>query len=117
MSSRELIPHLEAALDATDYPTREAALAAAYETVAELHNRSGLTDAVDPSTRPYHGRPFTVIHADRFVDACLDRLEDEWLRSLPLIGSIDQCVDSTDVLSNPLVGQRLRDLYASVRAG
>ena len=33
------------------------------------------------------------------------------LRRLPLIGSIDQFVDSTDVLSDPMLSRRLAVIY------
>jgi hypothetical protein len=48
-----------------------------------------------------------VLGSARFVDACLERVEDEWLRSLPLVGAIDQFVDSTDVLSSPETARRI----------
>jgi hypothetical protein len=38
-------------------------------------------------------------------------VDDEWLRSLPLVGSIDQFVDSTDVLSFADRARRLSDFY------
>jgi hypothetical protein len=47
--------------------------------------------------RSFYGRPFLVIGATRFVDACLARIDDDLLRSLPLVGGIDQFSDSTDM--------------------
>jgi hypothetical protein len=38
-----------------------------------------------------------VIGAARFVDACMVRVDDRLLRSLPLVGGIDQLADSTDM--------------------
>ena len=37
----------------------------------------------------------------------LARVEDEWLRTLPLIGGTDQWSDSTDVLSDPVLARKL----------
>ena len=91
---------LERALRALGYPERESALVDAYECLAELHNDLGVTAWLDPSTRRYHGRPYRVVHADRFVAACLERIDDPWLRRLPLVGAIDQFVSSTDVLDH-----------------
>ncbi|OKJ34511.1 DUF4037 domain-containing protein [Streptomyces sp. CB01580] len=96
-----LTPVLTAALAATDRNTREHHLARAYETVATAHNRLGLTEPVDPATRPYHSRPFRVLHAERFAAALLDRITDPVVRGLPPIGAVDQFVDSTDVLGHP----------------
>jgi hypothetical protein len=86
-------------------------LVGAYEAVARRHNALELTEAVEPTRRPFYGRPFDVIGGERFVAACLDRVEDPWLRSLPPIGSIDQWCDSTDILAKPTVLTRLAAVY------
>jgi hypothetical protein len=109
--SDELVPVFAAATEAPDIDARETALVRAYETVARLHNDAGITAPVDPSVRNFHGRPFKVLASERFVEACLATVRDEWLRSLPLVGSIDQFVDSTDVLSFADRARRLRDFY------
>jgi len=109
--SDKVLPALEAALDAPDYPRREEALVAAYEALARLHNASGLTEPLDPDVTFFHGRPFRVLRSDRFVQACLRHVRDDWLKALPLIGSIDQVVDSTDVLEQTTVARALRALY------
>ncbi|MDQ0930726.1 DUF4037 domain-containing protein [Streptomyces turgidiscabies] len=96
-----LTPVLTAALAATDWPTREHHLARAYETVAAAHNQLGLSDRVDPTTRPYHDRPFQVLHAERFARALTTHITDPAIRALPTIGTVDQFIDSTDVLSRP----------------
>ncbi len=103
--------HLHAALHASDVGQREAALARACTALARRHNRAGLTPALDPATRDYHGRPARVLMADRFTRALLDTVTDARLRSLPVIGAVDQVVDSTDVLSSPDHYRRLSALY------
>jgi hypothetical protein len=106
-----LSPALERAVGASEYVTREAALAEAYEAVAAHHNAAGLTAEVDPRTRSYFGRPFRVLVAGRFADACVAAIQDPQLRELPLVGTVDQLVDSTDVLSSADRSQHLRDFY------
>ncbi|MET8682814.1 DUF4037 domain-containing protein [Streptomyces sp. NPDC004732] len=96
-----LTPVLTEALAATDWHTREHHLTRAYEAVAATHNQLGLTDPVDPATRPFHTRPFQVLHAERFTAALRNRITDPDISSLPPIGTADQFVDSTDVLSHP----------------
>jgi hypothetical protein len=60
---------------------------------------------VDPKRRPYHTRPFLVLHAERFAHALARTVTDPDLRRLPLVGSVDQWADSTDLLSRPgLIG-------------
>jgi Domain of unknown function (DUF4037) len=91
-------PLLAAALAAPDWPAAQQPLVAASKQAAIRHNQLGLTVALDPSPRPFHDRPYLVIDADRFTDACLAAMADRRLASLPPIGAIDQFVDSTDVL-------------------
>ena len=103
----EVGPTLEAALRTANFREREDAFVAAIEAVARRHNALGITLPVEPTVRLFHSRPFRVLGSARFVDACLERVEDEWLRSLPLVGGIDQFVDSTDVLSSPETARRI----------
>jgi hypothetical protein len=88
-------------LSAADGNEAQRALGAALEIVARKHNELGLSEHLDPSVRAFHSRPFQVLQAERFADACLGRVGDKHLRDLPLIGSIDQWIDSTDMLENP----------------
>ncbi|MFD0265768.1 hypothetical protein ACFVGY_04115 [Streptomyces sp. NPDC127106] len=76
-------------------------LAPAYEAVAATHNQLGLTEPVDPAARPYHTRPFQVLHAERFTAALRTRITHPRIGSLPTTGAVDQFVDSTDVLCHP----------------
>jgi hypothetical protein len=91
-------PPLAEALAAATWPAAERGLVAASVKVATSHNRLGLTEPLDPAPRRFHSRPYLVLDADRFADACLAAMADRSLASLPLIGAIDQFVDSTDVL-------------------
>jgi hypothetical protein len=109
-----LRPVLDRAVAAADHAAREAALAEAYEAVAVRHNAAAPTAEVDPRTRPFHGRPYRVLGADRFVEACVAAVDDPWLRGLPLVGSVDQFVDSADVLSTSDRPQHLRGFYDRV---
>lgn len=93
-----LTPILTAGLAATGWHEREHHLAIAYETVAALHNETGLTEPVDDRTRSFHDRPYRVLHAERFAAALIAIIDDPALRDLPLTGAIDQFVDSTDAL-------------------
>ena len=60
----------------------------------------------------FHGRPFQVIHADRFARAAEQAITDTSIRDLsPRIGSVNQWVDATDVLEGPRLLRRLRSAY------
>lgn len=112
-SAADLTPSLERALDAAVHDDRESALVEAYGLLARLHNNVAPTGHVDPATRLFYDRPFRVLRAERFVDACLAAITDPWLRDLPPVGSVDQFADSTDVLAFPARAARLRAIYES----
>jgi hypothetical protein len=112
-AAREVGPALERMVGADRFARREDAWVEAVEALARRHGELDVTARVDPSVRGFHSRPFRVIDADRFVDACLAALTDSWLRELPLVGSIDQACDSTDVLSDAAIARRARSLYAA----
>jgi hypothetical protein len=109
-AATEVGPALARALAASDHAGREQGLVDAYEAVARRFNALGLVEPVDPSTRPFHGRPFRVLDAGRFAAACHDRVDDPELRRLPLIGGVDQALDVTDVLSHARRARRYRAL-------
>lgn len=104
-------PPLHDALAAAEYPAREDALVRAVQAAAALHNSCAITRPVDEGIGLFHGRPFRVLGSSRFVDSCLDRVDDPGLRSLPLVGAIDQLTDSADLLSEPAALRAGRVLY------
>jgi hypothetical protein len=97
--ARFLAPLLTSALRASDPADLQQRLAAAYEAVAKVHNGLGITGPIDARARPFWKRGYPVILADRFAMALHDEIGPGPLRDLPLIGSVDQFVDSTDVLA------------------
>jgi hypothetical protein len=104
-----LMPLFRGALAATDWKQREAALVPAAEQVARAFNALGVAEALDPAARYFYDRPFLVLESSRFVEACMARTP---LATLGHTGGIDQFVDSTDVLSNPLSARGLRGFIA-----
>jgi len=90
---------------------REAALVHAVQAAAALHNSTRITPPVDTTVRQFHSRPYCVLGSGRFVDACVERVADARLRALPLVGAIDQLVDSVDLLSEPTTLGAARKLY------
>ncbi|MGD9890626.1 MAG: DUF4037 domain-containing protein [Dehalococcoidia bacterium] len=107
-----LAPVLDRTLAAQDPQTREDRLAAAFELVAQQHNGLAITEFVEPISRIFHGRPYRVLRAERFAEATRLAIRDEAVLALPVgVGSIDQFVDSTDVLSRPQRARRLGSIY------
>jgi len=108
-------PHLEPLLRkvllSTEWRERERHLTQAYRILAEMHNELGMGDALDTGVSPFFDRPYLVPHADRFVEQIRAAIEDPRLRRLPPIGSVNQFVDSVDILCSPELCRRLRRVY------
>lgn len=112
-SAAGLKPLLEGALGAPEWHERERLLTEAAESLGHATNELRLADAVDPAPRQFYDRDIRVIGADRFTIALAREITDPVLRPLidrlglrhgqipRLPGTIDQAVDSTDVLATP----------------
>jgi hypothetical protein len=115
--AESLGPCLSVALTAGTWSGRERSLSEAYELVANWQNAMGLAEFQTPHTGSYHDRVYQVIHAERFADALVAALQDPDVKrlvmSVGLVGGLDQCVDSTDVLERPLLCQQFRVLLES----
>jgi hypothetical protein len=110
-----LLPILESALHARSWQAREAHLAIAYEVLAHMHNRLGVTPPLPEQTRNFFGRPFRVMALHGFADELLRAITDPAMQSLvqhPPIGNLDQFSDNTDLLENVRLQPILRQLYA-----
>ena len=108
----QLTPQLDTLASAADDRDRQAALAKAEEIVAGRFNELGVCDWVDPTVRTFHRRPYMVLGADRFAEATRLAITDPAVRALPpAVGSIDQWVDSTDVLTHARRSRRAALVY------
>ena len=103
-----LSPHLTRALTTETWQDRERHLSAAYQATAALHNELALTARLATDVRDYHTRPFKVLDATRFAVALTATITDPVLRKLPLVGAIDQYVDSTDLTQGGYADRRAR---------
>jgi hypothetical protein len=107
-----LAPAFEGVWRASRWQEREAHLGKAYGIVAEMHNGLQITAPLDTNVRRFHERPYLVIDGDRYVDAVRAEIADPEVKALPVhLGSVDQFVDSTDVLDHPARLRQLRTLY------
>jgi hypothetical protein len=108
-------PALQRALAASDWPTREDALVAAFTIVAERHNALDVTPPLDPRATQFYGRPYRVLAAGRFAEALARAIEDDEvtgiMRAAGRIGAIDQVTDNTDLLMRPELFRRAAALY------
>jgi hypothetical protein len=111
----DLTPRLDRARYATTWQEREAGLVGAVRVLAERHNALGLAEPIEPSPRPFHDRPFTVLDAERFANALTASVTDPVVRALPMhLGGMDQYLDSTDALVS---GELRRVIRAWLRGG
>ncbi|WP_431945299.1 DUF4037 domain-containing protein [Micromonospora marina] len=106
-----------AALGPGDWAAREPGLVWALETVAGWTNDAALAPPVDPAARPFHDRPFLVLHACRFVETLRAAITDPELRDRPPVGAVDQYVDSVDVLTHPGRARRVAAAVVGPPAG
>jgi hypothetical protein len=103
-------------LDAAAAPAwreRENALASACRVLLSIQRERGLP-APEPAVIPFFDRPYRTL--DRAVpQELLDGITDpDVVRLPPMVGSIEQWVDSTDVLSSPARRAALQAAYRSL---
>jgi hypothetical protein len=104
---------LSAALTASHWREREAALVAAASVLAAATNDLGLAEPVEPAPRRFYERDIRVLGAGRLTRALTAAVTDPAVVDLlnrlgrradkaigRLVGTIDQAVDSTDILSS-----------------
>lgn len=111
----ELTPHLLAAQTAATWQERMGHLVPAYETLARMHNRLGLTGPLPEVVRDFFGRPFQVIALHGFADALLSQITDSEVRRIASrqpIGSVDLFSDNTDLLEGTSWRPVLRQLWS-----
>lgn len=109
-----LTPILWRAQTAATWQDRETALCDAYEHLARLHNRLGVTEPLTEQCSNFFDRPFRVIHGERLATALLAAITDPDVKRIAqqrLIGSVDQFSDSTDLRASPEWRARLKHLY------
>jgi hypothetical protein len=101
-----LHPFIVQALDAAEWKEREAALASAYLELARKQNALGIA-LFEPVIGPFHDRPFTVLNADAAIASAMAAIVDDTIRSLPILGSVDQVSDLTPLLESARLSQRM----------
>ncbi len=110
--AQRLAPVLQNVLQAQSWHERERYLSIAYALSAEMHNALGITQPLDTKVSPFHNRPYQVIHAERFANAIREAISDQEVRKKRIsIGSIDQFIDCTDIMSNPQLYRKSRIVF------
>lgn len=108
----ELGPLFERVLASDSWREREKYLSEVYETVGKMHDSLDVTAPLGAQVSPFHGRPYLVIHAERFVAAIDEVIADPRVQAIGAkVGSVDQLSDSTDLLARHELYGKLRNLY------
>jgi Domain of unknown function (DUF4037) len=105
-------PLVAAAASAPAWRDREDGLAAGCEVLLDLQRELGLP-APDAAVIPFHGRPFRTVDSAVPQRLLAGITDPEVARLPPMVGSVEQWADSTDVLASP--GRRA-GLQAAYRA-
>jgi hypothetical protein len=106
----DLTSPLHDALTFRDADACQRAIGTALEILSTRHNDLHISAHEPPCLRPFYSRPLLVLDARRFARACVDAIEDRGLRSLPLIGTVDQLTGSTDAKAPRLLA-KIRSFY------
>jgi hypothetical protein len=110
--AKQLGPLLNDAMVAHNWKAREKILTQAYSVVARRHNALRITEQMPTSATPYFGRPYLVIHADRFCDEIKKAIRDPAVKRIKHdLGSIDQFTDSTEVVESITTQAILKRVY------
>ncbi len=110
--SKKLAPIFREVLRAESWQEREQYLSRAYSIVAEIQNALGITQPLDTKVSPFYNRPYQVVHSERFAYEIRKAINDQEVRKIRVsIGSIDQFVDCTDIMSEPQLYRRLRTMF------
>ncbi|MBB6733427.1 DUF4037 domain-containing protein [Cohnella zeiphila] len=97
--ANELLPLLSNVQSALTWRERGTALCKAYESIARMHNRLGISEVMPEQASPFYNRPYKVIQGGAFANAIAAQITDPLIRRLSqkrLIGGIDQISDNTD---------------------
>ncbi len=101
-------------LSVSSWKERDSGLAEAYKQVAVMHNHLEVTPVLSCEPSSFHGRPYTVIHGDRFAVVLREAICDETVRTIArkrLIGNVDMVSDNTDLFEDPARRRALIALY------
>jgi len=110
--AKKISPILRKVLLSKNWKNREKQLSKAYQVIATTHNSLKITKPLTTKTVKYHGRPYLVIRADNFAEVIRKKIKDPEVKKIETnIGSVDQFIDSTDVVENLEICQNLGLLY------
>ena len=113
----QLAPILQQALEASDWQTRQEAVAQASSFLARKHNSLGITPFIAPDSTAFFNRPYQVLFADRFANAIQQAITDPLLQNVAAeIGGVDQISDCVNLIDDVTLSQRVQVFYTEFPA-
>jgi hypothetical protein len=109
----KFLPLMNEVLDQQNWRDRESKMSDLYYAVVDVFEVHKIIDArFETTISNFHDRPYQVLNADRFSAAVREKIQSEEVRRLiPNIGSVDQFVDSHEILYLPEMCQKLEGVY------
>lgn len=110
----QILPHLDIALSATNWRSREKEINAAGIRLISQLNALDIIESIMAETVQFHSRPFTILPAERIANALQGSLVGTDAEHLPpFVGGIDIVTDSTDALMNTDFRRTFRSMFAT----
>lgn len=102
---------LEGAVSASTIHEREKHIINAQLLTARLHNDSCIAEPFELRTYKYFDRDIDVIFTDRLANKVRDKISNPMLKKCPLIGSLSQIGNFTEISDNPAFRDNIQQLY------
>jgi len=109
--SKKLTPMICKVQRAQNWNEREIQLSKIYKLIGKIYNELNLTKPIEVKIRNFYNRPYKVLDSSRFVEVLQNKIKSKKLKSLPLVGGVDQFVDSSDIKGWTERTKSLRSIY------
>ena len=108
----ELGPIFRDVLLSSTWKERESNLARAFRVIARMHNALKITRPIVEDVSQYHGRPYLVFEPEDLMHDIITSFTDEEVKAIKHgLGSVNQFIDTTDLLSRVPLTEILKAVY------
>ncbi|KKR03528.1 MAG: hypothetical protein UT32_C0050G0001, partial [Parcubacteria group bacterium GW2011_GWC2_39_14] len=108
--TKKMNPLLKNILSAKTWKVREKYLSLAFTELAEMHNNLKITKPLATKVSTFFTRPYLIISGSKFADEILKNVKNKAIKKTR-IGSVNQFLDSVDVLDYNDRIKKLKVLY------
>jgi len=109
--AKKISPILHKVMSSENWKDRQKHLSSAYEEIAKMHNRLGITKKLPTKASCFWDRPYLVIHGDIFAKEIRSKIRSKAIRNIKAIGSVNQISNSVDLLENNSLLNKMKNLY------